>query len=277
VIHSAILCQTCCWNNVLRGGLTPKHVDVPELLRVLDFDPVPDARVGTHREGIEPIYDTPATEFADDGPIRVEASVRAGCSGPPSATEPVASARMAGLGLRPEPQPKALTTDWVRVRASNPSADSAGMLLPECPHPLQATSACTSLDQLMNTVPLLAAAITRSCSAALWVNTEGVKPNSGWLMWARASSSLATTITGRIGPKASSRMIGVIGIEVGGREVPIDIDAVGVGARLGRPAIRIGVFDDRQHHPVGQAGGGERRGKFGGGVAALRLVSVELD
>src|SRR5206468_2290429 len=24
-------------DNVLRGGLTPKHVDVPELLRVLDF------------------------------------------------------------------------------------------------------------------------------------------------------------------------------------------------------------------------------------------------
>ncbi len=28
-------------DNVLRGGLTPKHVDVPELLRVLDFDPQP--------------------------------------------------------------------------------------------------------------------------------------------------------------------------------------------------------------------------------------------
>ncbi len=27
-------------DNVLRGGLTPKHVDVPELLRVLDFDTV---------------------------------------------------------------------------------------------------------------------------------------------------------------------------------------------------------------------------------------------
>ena len=26
-------------DNVLRGGLTPKHVDVPELLRVLDFTP----------------------------------------------------------------------------------------------------------------------------------------------------------------------------------------------------------------------------------------------
>ncbi|MGQ4601486.1 mannose-6-phosphate isomerase, class I [Nocardia sp. R6R-6] len=27
-------------DNVLRGGLTPKHVDVPELLRVLDFEPI---------------------------------------------------------------------------------------------------------------------------------------------------------------------------------------------------------------------------------------------
>lgn len=51
-------------DNVLRGGLTPKHVDVPELLRVLDFTPVPDARVSTHREGIEVVYDTPAVEFA---------------------------------------------------------------------------------------------------------------------------------------------------------------------------------------------------------------------
>lgn len=51
-------------DNVLRGGLTPKHVDVPELLRVLDFHPVPDARVGTHNDGIALFYDTPAAEFA---------------------------------------------------------------------------------------------------------------------------------------------------------------------------------------------------------------------
>ena len=29
-------------DNVLRGGLTPKHVDVPELLRVLRFEPLSD-------------------------------------------------------------------------------------------------------------------------------------------------------------------------------------------------------------------------------------------
>jgi len=51
-------------DNVLRGGLTPKHVDVPELLRVLDFTPVPDARVSTRREGVELVYETPAPEFA---------------------------------------------------------------------------------------------------------------------------------------------------------------------------------------------------------------------
>lgn len=51
-------------DNVLRGGLTPKHVDVPELLRVLDFTPVSDPRAPTRREGIELLYETPAPEFA---------------------------------------------------------------------------------------------------------------------------------------------------------------------------------------------------------------------
>ncbi|EHB58585.1 mannose-6-phosphate isomerase, class I [Mycolicibacterium rhodesiae JS60] len=53
-------------DNVLRGGLTPKHVDVPELLRVLDFTPADEAtlRTPTHRDGIEVVYDTPAEEFA---------------------------------------------------------------------------------------------------------------------------------------------------------------------------------------------------------------------
>jgi len=49
-------------DNVLRGGLTPKHVDVPELLRVLDFgcgDPV------LHGERVDGrwVYRTPAPEF----------------------------------------------------------------------------------------------------------------------------------------------------------------------------------------------------------------------
>ncbi|SDD88851.1 mannose-6-phosphate isomerase, class I [Rhodococcus tukisamuensis] len=53
-------------DNVLRGGLTPKHVDVPELLRVLDFEPLtgsfllpaPVPGTGMH------VYDTPAPEFS---------------------------------------------------------------------------------------------------------------------------------------------------------------------------------------------------------------------
>ena len=51
-------------DNVLRGGLTPKHVDVPELLRILDFNPVIDPRVHTRREGCELLYETPTVEFA---------------------------------------------------------------------------------------------------------------------------------------------------------------------------------------------------------------------
>jgi mannose-6-phosphate isomerase len=53
-------------DNVLRGGLTPKHVDVPELLRVLDFAPTPEShlRSKTRHEGLGLIYETPAEEFA---------------------------------------------------------------------------------------------------------------------------------------------------------------------------------------------------------------------
>ncbi|MFT4088335.1 MAG: mannose-6-phosphate isomerase, class I [Gordonia sp. (in: high G+C Gram-positive bacteria)] len=52
-------------DNVLRGGLTPKHVDVPELLRVLDFTPVTrDELMPTVRTlGAERIYLTPVPEF----------------------------------------------------------------------------------------------------------------------------------------------------------------------------------------------------------------------
>ncbi|MEU5842831.1 mannose-6-phosphate isomerase, class I [Rhodococcus sp. NPDC047139] len=59
-------------DNVLRGGLTPKHVDVPELLRVLDFDaasvPIleaePEAPDGVATGApVERRYRTPAPEF----------------------------------------------------------------------------------------------------------------------------------------------------------------------------------------------------------------------
>jgi mannose-6-phosphate isomerase len=51
-------------DNVLRGGLTPKHVDVPELLRVLDFRSETVALVPLETRGPERHYRTPAPEFA---------------------------------------------------------------------------------------------------------------------------------------------------------------------------------------------------------------------
>jgi mannose-6-phosphate isomerase len=53
-------------DNVLRGGLTPKHVDVPELLRVLDFAPATEAslRPRTSKDGMETVYETAAPEFS---------------------------------------------------------------------------------------------------------------------------------------------------------------------------------------------------------------------
>jgi mannose-6-phosphate isomerase len=51
-------------DNVLRGGLTPKHVDVPELCRVLRFEPR-EAEILLPRETStgERIFETPADEF----------------------------------------------------------------------------------------------------------------------------------------------------------------------------------------------------------------------
>jgi mannose-6-phosphate isomerase len=65
-------------DNVLRGGLTPKHVDVPELLRVLDFvAAAPPVLTGRQADGWVR-YDTPAEEFllrrwesGDEGAVTV--------------------------------------------------------------------------------------------------------------------------------------------------------------------------------------------------------------
>ena len=51
-------------DNVLRGGLTPKHVDAAELARVLDFQAGPATLVPTERTGVELHYRTPSREFA---------------------------------------------------------------------------------------------------------------------------------------------------------------------------------------------------------------------
>jgi mannose-6-phosphate isomerase len=50
-------------DNVLRGGLTEKHVDVPELLSVLDFRARPLEVLRPVREGVEEVWPTPAREF----------------------------------------------------------------------------------------------------------------------------------------------------------------------------------------------------------------------
>jgi mannose-6-phosphate isomerase len=71
-------------DNVLRGGLTPKHVDVPELLRVLDFS-FGDMRVTTGEpNGPRRVYRTLAPEFElsriewDDPELRGEVKLEGG-------------------------------------------------------------------------------------------------------------------------------------------------------------------------------------------------------
>jgi mannose-6-phosphate isomerase len=51
-------------DNVLRGGLTSKHVDVRELLRILSFDgAAPSVMNGEPCDSLETVYRTPAAEF----------------------------------------------------------------------------------------------------------------------------------------------------------------------------------------------------------------------
>ena len=51
-------------DNVLRGGLTKKHVDVPELMRVLDFVDGPVVPIRARSvDAHERVWDTPAREF----------------------------------------------------------------------------------------------------------------------------------------------------------------------------------------------------------------------
>lgn len=51
-------------DNVLRGGLTKKHVDVPELMRVLSFEAGPMRPIRPRPvDAVERAYDTPAAEF----------------------------------------------------------------------------------------------------------------------------------------------------------------------------------------------------------------------
>ena len=52
-------------DNVLRCGLTPKHVDVPELLRITDFSPLAEPRCPARGDaGGEVTFETPVPDFA---------------------------------------------------------------------------------------------------------------------------------------------------------------------------------------------------------------------
>jgi len=70
-------------DNVLRGGLTPKHVDAEELLRVLRFseEPVPLVRPRPGGPG-EEVYSTPAREFELSRIQVARAGFDAGAVGP---------------------------------------------------------------------------------------------------------------------------------------------------------------------------------------------------
>ena len=51
-------------DNVLRGGLTPKHIDVAELMKHIRFEGIiPNILQGSKRNGVEEVYQTPAPDF----------------------------------------------------------------------------------------------------------------------------------------------------------------------------------------------------------------------
>lgn len=51
-------------DNVLRGGLTPKHIDVEELIKHVSFEPThPHVILGTYISPFEEIYHSPAPDF----------------------------------------------------------------------------------------------------------------------------------------------------------------------------------------------------------------------
>ncbi|QIW15407.1 mannose-6-phosphate isomerase, class I [Pasteurellaceae bacterium RH1A] len=53
-----------CSDNVIRGGLTSKHVDIAELLKVIDYQEIEPALIQPAPEEGEHLYPTPAQDFA---------------------------------------------------------------------------------------------------------------------------------------------------------------------------------------------------------------------
>lgn len=126
-------------DNVLRGGLTPKHVDVPELLRVLDVADGPAPLVSPRPDGAELVYDTPVADFRLSRVDVASGSVTLPAGGPQillvvdggvAATDPAGTevplARGASLWV-PATVPVTLTGAGVVFRATVPAAaaDSA--------------------------------------------------------------------------------------------------------------------------------------------------------
>ncbi|OII64889.1 mannose-6-phosphate isomerase, class I [Streptomyces sp. CC53] len=91
-------------DNVLRCGLTPKHVDVPELLRVVRFDAAaPDILRPEASESGEELYEAPVDDFRLSRYVRPEGSAPVDLTAP-SAQVVLATAGTPHLGeLRLDP------------------------------------------------------------------------------------------------------------------------------------------------------------------------------
>lgn len=110
-------------DNVLRGGLTPKHVDVPELLAVLDFEPSPIPFVEpTDRTGGGVMYPVPVDDFrlvrigpgTATGLAGGEAAVivvTAGTARVEQGAETVMLGRGTAVFVPPGPEPVTVSTD----------------------------------------------------------------------------------------------------------------------------------------------------------------------
>lgn len=69
-------------DNVLRGGLTPKHIDVPELLRIVDTEPGPAPLLTPVSEGDGEVFDAGVPDFLLTRHVLAGAPVQASLSGP---------------------------------------------------------------------------------------------------------------------------------------------------------------------------------------------------
>jgi mannose-6-phosphate isomerase len=82
-LHGAGVEVMAASDNVLRGGLTPKHVDVPELLRVLRFEVLADPVVRPMHLGSGLVtWPAPVREFALHRAVLAESSVELALRGP---------------------------------------------------------------------------------------------------------------------------------------------------------------------------------------------------